>query len=118
MKNKDKEEMLFSGASLEDLIKMKIENELNEELAKSHKKLEKKVYVELSEVPKELIFSTKSTWRLFNRRNKTETFINGIQAEALIGLEHSVREKISQGLLGAFATDEAYVKFERAQEIV
>ncbi len=118
MKNKDKEEMLLSGASLEDLIKMKIENELNEELAKSHKRLEKKTYTDLSEVPKHLIFSAKSTWRLFNRRNKTETFINGIQAEALIGVEHAVREKVTQGTLSAFATDEAYVKFERAQEIV
>ncbi len=118
MKNKDKEEMLFSSASLEDLIKMKIENELNEELAKSNVKPSRKVYTDIKDVPQYLIFSAKATYKLFNRRNKTETFINGLQAEALIGTEHAVREKVYAGKLSAFATDEAYVKFEKACETV
>ena len=113
IKNINSEEMLLNSASLEDLIRMKIENELNEELEKSKIKPEKKTYNDIAEVPKELIFSVNATYKLFNRRTKCETYINGIQAEALIGLQHCVREKMLQGCLGAFATDDAYVKFER-----
>lgn len=106
--------MLFSSASLEDLIKMKIEDELREEMERAKQKPEKRTYTDISQVPKALIFSTQSTYKLFNRNNKTETYINGLQAEALIGTQHAVREKVAQGLLGAFATDDAYVKFEKA----
>jgi superfamily II RNA helicase len=118
MKNKDTEEMLLTNSSLEDLIKMKIETELNEEIAKSTAKPTRKVYTDIKDVPRELIFSPKATYKLFNRRNKTETFINGVQAEALIGTAHAIREKVSQGLMSAFATDDAYVKFEKACETV
>ncbi len=114
MKNKDTEEMLLNNASLEELIRIKIENELDEEFRRSKEKPVKKTYTDIAQVPTELIFSANSTYRLFNRRNKTETFINGIQAEALIGLQHEVRQKISSGQLNAFVTDDAYVKFERA----
>jgi len=114
MKNKDTEDLLLTGASLEDLIKMKIEKELQEELDKARQKPEKKTYTDIAQVPGELIFSPAATYKLFNRISKTETFINGVQAEALIGLQHAVRDKIQKGLLSAFATDEAYVKFECA----
>ena len=43
-----------------------------------------------------------------------ETFVNGIQADALIGLQNNIREKILKGELNAFTTDEAYIKFEKA----
>jgi len=112
-KNNDVEEMLLSNASLEDLIKMKIENELREELERSKQKPEKRTYTDISEVPHDLIFSKYATYRVFNKNTKCETFINGIQAEALIGVQHAVREKVSQGLLNAFATEDTYVKFER-----
>ncbi|MDR1168824.1 MAG: hypothetical protein LBK53_08075 [Heliobacteriaceae bacterium] len=112
MKNKDTEQMLLTGASLEDLIKMKMENELDEELEKAKQQPEKRVYTDISEVPCGLIFSAKATYKLFNRKNKTNTFINGIQAEALIGIQHALRQKISQGLLDAFVADDVYVKFE------
>jgi hypothetical protein len=114
MKNKDTEQMLLNNASLEDLIKMKIENELNEEFRRSRENPERKTYTDISQVPKSLIFSAHATYRLFNRKNKTETFINGIQAEGLIGVQQEIREKLAQGLLNAFVTDDAYVKFESA----
>jgi len=112
-KNNDVEEMLLSNASLEDLIKIKIENELRDELERSKQKPKKRTYTDISEVPHDLIFSKHATYRVFNRNTKCETFVNGIQAEALIGVQHTVREKVSQGLLNAFATEDAYVKFER-----
>ena len=47
--------------------------------------------------------------------NKTETYINGMQAEAMIGLQSSVREKVKNGQMDAFSTDGAYVKFEQIE---
>ena len=50
----------------------------------------------------------------FNRNTKCETFVNGIQADALIGIQNNVREKMLKGQLDAFTTESAYVKFEKA----
>lgn len=114
MKNNNAEEMLLNNASLEDLIKMKIEKEFMAELEKSKKKTLKKVYKNISGVPQDIIFSKKAVYRYFNRNTKCETFIDGVQAEALIGIQNNVREKMLKGELSAFTTDEAYVKFDKA----
>lgn len=114
MKNKDAEEMLLNNASLEDLIKMKIEKEFMEDLKKSKEKPKQKVYKNIKDVPKDKIFSKNSTYRYFNRNSKCETFINGVQAEALIGVQNHIREKMLNGDLNAFTTDDAYIKFDKA----
>ena len=114
MKNSDAEEMLLKNASLEDLIKMKIEKEFMEDLKKSKEVPKTKVYTDIKELPKEKIFSKFAVYKYFNRNTKCESFINGIQAEALIGVQNSVREKMLKGELNAFTTDEAYIKFDKA----
>lgn len=115
MKNKDNiEEMLLNNASLEELIKMKIEKEFMSELKKSKEKPVRKIYKDISEVPQDIIFSQKAIYRYYNRNSKCETFINGVQAEALIGIQNNIREKMLKGELSAFTTEDAYVKFEKA----
>lgn len=113
MKNKDLEEILMSGASLDDLIKMKIEQEFMNEMKKSEEKFEPKILTDLKKVPKDKIFSKNAVYKIFNRNTKCETFINGIQAEALIGVQNGLREKLLNAELSAFATDDLYVKFIR-----
>ncbi len=112
-KKEDIEQMLLNNMSLDELIKMKIEKEFKSEIAKVKKAPEKKVITDISKVPQNKIFSKSAVYRMFNRKTKTETFINGVQAEALLGIQNSVREKIYRGELGAFTTDDAYVKFEK-----
>lgn len=115
-KSQNIEEMLLTGASLDDLIRMKIEAEFKSEIENAQKEKisnNKKIYTEIKDVPKELIFSKLAIYKLFNRTTKQETFINGVQAEALIGLQNNVREKFLNGEMSAFSTDEAYVKFEK-----
>ena len=109
------EQRLLSSASLDELIKMKMEEELNEELEKLKELPQKKVITDISQVPKNLIFSKKSIYKLFNRINKTETFVNGLQAEAILGLQSAIRGKMLAGELSAFSTEDAYVKFERVE---
>lgn len=111
----DLEQRLLSHASLDELIKMKMEEELNNELKKAKEKPQRQIITDISKVPTDLIFSKKSVYRIFNRTNKIETFINGLQAEALLGVQNAMREKIKTGQMDAFSTDTAYVKFEQAE---
>ena len=116
MKNKDNdvEKMLLEGASLEDLIKMKIETEFCKQAEKLKQKKEKVTYTDIAKVPRKYIFSKTSVFKVFNKNSKCESFINGVQAEALLGTQYSVREQILNGVLAAFVTEDAYVKFEKA----
>lgn len=111
----DYEQRLLSHASLDELIKMKMEQELQAELDKLSEAPKKQVVKDITKVPPELIFSKKAVFKIFNRINKTETFLNGLQAEAMLGVQNSIREKIRSGQLDVFSTDTAYVKFEEIE---
>lgn len=110
---KDQEQMLL-GASLDELIKMKMEQEFMNDLKKSKEKPKTKICTQIENVPREKIFAKDTVYRYFNRNSKCETFISGVQAEALIGTQNHIREKMLQGELSAFTTDDAYIKFEKA----
>lgn len=115
-KNDDIEEMLLSGTSLDDLIRMKIEAEFKDEIKKTKEqkaKQQKREYTKINEVPKEYIFSKDAVYKFYNRNTKLETYINGVQAEALLGLQYNIRNKILNGEMSTFSTDNAYVKFEK-----
>ena len=114
MKNNDAEELLLNGASLEDLIKMKIERDFMDDLKKSQEKPKPKTYTKIQDLPKEKIFSKDAVYRCFNRNAKSESYINGIQADAMLGLQNHIREKLLNGELDAFTTEDAYVKFDKA----
>jgi len=109
------ERRLLSDASLDELIKMKMEEELNAEFNKLKEQPKKEVITDISKVPKKLIFSKQAVYRLFNRINKTETYINGVQAEAMIGLQSAIRNKLQAGEISTFSTEDAYVKFEKIE---
>lgn len=112
---KELEQRLLNHTSIDELIKIKMEEEIKAELEKSNKKIEKQVITDISKVPKELIFSKQAVYKIFNRINKTESFLNGIQAESMLGLQTSVREKVKSGIMDAFSTDSAYIKFEKIE---
>ncbi len=109
------EQRLLNHASLDELIKMKMEEELNAEREKAKVKPKTQVITDIAKVPKDLIFSKKAIYRIFNRTNKTETFLNGLQAEAMLGLQTSIRAKIRSGEMDAFSTNDSYVKFEKIE---
>lgn len=109
------EQRLLNHASLDELIKLKMEEELKAEIKKSKEKPAKQIITDISKVPKELIFSKLAVYKVFNRINKTESFINGLQAEGMLGLQNAIREKIKSGQMDAFSTDNAYVKFENIE---
>lgn len=111
----EQEQRLLSHASLDELIKMKMEEELKAEFEKSKEKPKKQIITDISKVPSELVFSKQAVYKIFNRVNKTETYLNGLQAEAMLGVQTAIREKIKSRQMDAFSTDTAYVKFEKIE---
>lgn len=109
------EQRLLGNASLDELIKIKMEEELKAEFKKAKERPQKQVITDISKVPSELIFSKQTVYKVFNRVNKIETYINGLQAEGMLGLQTSIREKIKSGQMDAFSTDTTYVKFEKIE---
>lgn len=114
MKNdiNDIEQRLLSHASLDELIKLKMEEELNAELEKAKDKPKIEIITDISKIPGHLVFSKHAAYKMFNRITKSETYLNGLQAEAMLGLQSSIREKIKLGQIDAFSTENAYVKFD------
>ena len=110
---KEMEQVLLNNTSLDELIKMKIEEEFKSNTTKQKQKNVSKVVYDLKDVPKDLIFGKNSIFRVYNRLNKTESLVNGVQADAMIGIQMGIREKFLTGELTAFSIDDAYVKFEK-----
>lgn len=109
----EQEQRLLKSASLDELIKRKMEEELKTEIEKAKIIPKKETITDISKAPQNLIFSKNAVFKLFNRNTKTETYINGIQAESLLGMQNSTREKIKSGKIDAFSTEYAYIKFEK-----
>lgn len=120
MNNKKKmiEDALLSGKTIDELIKLKMKEEIKAAFKKVSTKFERKRVVDIKQVPKEYIFSKNAVFKKFNKTNNTISFINGIQAEALFGLDVDSREKILEGKIEVFSTDNAFIKFEYADVIV
>lgn len=113
--NQNAEELLLSNKSLDELISIKMQQEM-ENLEKSSKlKTESNIVTEISSVPRDLIFSKKACFRVINKRLKIESFINGIQAEGLLGLQDNVRKEMLEGKCDVFSTDDLFVKFYQAE---
>ena len=119
MKNKKTiiEDALMSGKSIDELIKMKMREEMRKAFDKISVKFEKKRVYDIKLVPQDVIFGKKSVFKKFNRANNTISYINGIQAEAMLGLDTASREKLVKGEIDLFSTDTAFVKFEYADII-
>lgn len=114
--NSDVEKMLLTGKSIDELIQMKMEDEYKALLAKPKPKIEK--VEDISRVDSNIVFSKNSIFKVFNKLNGMETYINGIQAEAMLGMQESVREAFLKGNAKAFVTESAYVEFMYAKTVV
>ncbi len=108
-----KEELLISNLSVDELIKKKMEEEIKNEMINSQKELKNTQITNIADVPKEFIFSKLSVYKVFNRITKQVSYINGLQADSLLGLQNNLRLKIQNGEADAFSTENSYVKFEK-----
>jgi len=121
MKKSDKkmiEDALLSGKSLDELIKIKMKEEIQSAFKNVSVNFEKKRVYDIKQVSAKELFSKKSVFKKFNKQNNTISYINGIQAEALLGMDNISREKLINGEIEVFSTENAFVKFEYAEIIV
>lgn len=116
--NSDMEKMLLTGKSIDELIQMKIQEDYKS-IQEEAKKAPKIVKVEdISKLPQSLIFSKVSVYKVFNKNTRTESLINGIQAEAMLGLQETVREALLKGKIKAFVSGDVYVEFMYAKTTI
>lgn len=113
--NKDKEEMLLKGMSLDELIAMKLEEDYKKMLAEVKKPLKASQIKDITKLTEDIIFSKKSVFRTFNKMTKTESFITGLQAEGMLGLQNDVRKSLCDGKIKSFISGDNYVEFMWAE---
>ena len=106
------EDALISGKNLDELIKLKMKEEMTNVFSKIIQKSEKHRVFDIKKIPKNSIFSRNTIFKKFNKSNNTISYINGIQAESLLGLDEATRKKLQDGEIEVFSTDNAFVKFE------
>ena len=114
-KNTNAEEILLSGKSLDELIKIKMQRQIEEQIKNAKKKREFYSEKNIANVPKHLIFSNKSIFKVYSKTNQSESFITGIQADGFLGLRDDLRNQLLEGTLSAFEVDDAFITFDRIE---
>ena len=114
--NSDMEKMLLTGKSLDELIQMKIQEDYTSIRNIPPKKIQK--IEDISKLSKEIIFSKSSVFKVFNKSTRMESFMNGVQAEALLGLQDNLRDSLVSGKIRAFVSGDSYVEFMYAKTAV
>jgi len=109
--NKDKEEMLLTGKSLDELIAIKIEEDYKNMLKEAQKPLKATQITDVKKLKPEVIFSKKAVFKTFNKTTKTESFITGLQAEGMLGLQNDTRQALCSGKIKSFISGDTYVEF-------
>ena len=113
--NSNAEEILLSGKSLDELIKIKMQQQMEEEIKNSKKKKESYLERDISKVPKDMILSSKSIFKVFSKSTKSESFISGLQADGFLGLRDDLRLQVLNGELSTFEIDDAFISFEKIE---
>lgn len=106
------EDALISGKSIDELIKIKMKEEIKNIFERNVEKITSRRIENIKDVPRGRLFSKDAIFKIFNKHNNTVSFINGIQAEALLGLDEVSREKLLHGESDTFSTENSFVKFE------
>ena len=109
------ESALLSGKSIDELIKIKMKEEIKNTFEKVNKTPKKVKIFDIKEIPSKVLFSRNSVFKKYNKQNDTISYINGIQAEGLLGLDETSREKLLSGKIEVFSTYNSFVKFEYSE---
>ena len=107
--NKDIEKLLLNDEAYEKFINTKIEKEFLKEVTQQD--VQNKVITDIKSAPKELLFTKKAIYKVINKKSKTHSLINGIQAEAFLGAQNSDREKFLSLKTDFFVCGDNYIKF-------
>ena len=111
MKNdKRTEEMLLNDENYEKLVKQKIQKDF-EKLLKDKKSQKGKYITDIKFATGALIFSKDAVYEVINKQSKTNSYINGVQAEGFLGNNNSDRAKLVSGETNSFVSGDNFIKF-------
>lgn len=99
--------------NFDDLL---IENDLKKEMQKemaNHQRNIKKMPKELAfqDLTPAQLFSKNAFWKVFNRRNYTNSLINGIQTEAHLAQLENTKKEIIEHKTDCFLANHLYIEF-------
>ena len=107
MADKKLEEKLLSTDKVEKAIKEAIQDEI----AEAKKPRKELVITDIKEAPKNKVFDIHSAFTVFNRLNKTESILNGIQVDSLFGLNTAKRKQLEAGEISEVTINDYHIEF-------
>lgn len=98
----------FDDLMIENNLKSKVYKEMEE--AKNKKNIPQKNF-SFENLDEKQLFSQKALWKVFNRKNVTNSILNGIQAEAYLSEQHSTRADIIAHKIDCFLANHLFIEF-------
>lgn len=108
--NKDIEKILLSDKAYEKFINSKVEKEFKD-LTNENNKKESITIKEINDVPQDKLFSKNAVYIVMNKRSKTQSYINGVQADGFLGSDNALRQKFINKECDYFVAGNNYIKF-------
>ena len=106
--DKEIEKILMNDDKYDEIIHSKTEQEFKKILENKNKTY---TISDIKKAPKELLFTKKATFSIINKESKTMSYINGVQAEAFLGSQDTLRENLLSGNCDYFVSGNNYIKF-------
>lgn len=111
MKDSDIEKILLGSKDSKELIAKKIRAEIEAEIEQNKKPKIKKIITDISQAPKNAIFSPASVWSIYNRETRQENLLTGSQAECYLSLDFLTKTDILKGETDCFLNENYFLKF-------
>ncbi|MBR1425244.1 hypothetical protein IJ579_06755 [bacterium] len=108
--DKEIEKILLNDKAYEKFLNTKIEKEFSD-ITDKVSQVSQKTITDIKDVPVEMLFCKNTTYLVMNKESKTKSYINGIQAEGLLGTDNTQRKKLCSKEVDYFVSDNIYVKF-------
>lgn len=109
--NKEIEKILLNDDAYNKMVSSKIEEEFVNELKSAKSGQKKSEITDIKNVPKDKLFSKDAIFEIINKNSRTQSYINGVQAEGFLGTQYSDREKLLSGDIKSFVSGNNFVKF-------
>lgn len=113
--NKEIEKILLNDEAYNKMVHSKLEEEFVNELKFAKSKQNKSEITDIKSVPKDKLFSKDSVFAIINKNSKTQSYINGVQAEGFLGTQYSDREKLLNGEIQSFVNGNNFIKFVKVK---
>ncbi|MDD3150847.1 MAG: hypothetical protein PHV68_08430 [Candidatus Gastranaerophilales bacterium] len=115
MSKNSKSDLNNYSEQIDALIGQKISEKIAYEMAQANKKDVPKIIKDFYKVPSDLLFTKNTIFMLFNRKTGLKSFINGTQADSIIGIYNDIRQNLVNKVVSNFTAGEYYVEFASAK---